>query len=705
MRTLLIDNHDSYTFNLYQLIARVNGAAPTVIRNDVDSTGLDLAGFDNIVISPGPGHPTRSEDFGICADVIATTLIPLLGICLGHQGIVSGEGGLVTRAPAARHGHLTTLRHDGTDLFEGLPETFTAVRYHSSGAAAPLPPTLVATAWAEDGVIMALRHRDRPLWGLQFHPESVAGEFGADLLTRFRAFTPTDRPPNSAPITISRPAAGPDRLVVHTFDRAVNTEAAFRALFGSAEHAFWLDSAHVEPGLARFSHLGADTGPRGELLTYRVGEGQVTVESADGGARTVADTTVFDYLDAQLAARRVEPPADLPFDPACGYVGYFGYELKADCGGRNKHHSPAPDAQWIFADRTVTVDHEAGRTYVVGFDDDEWPAEAVAVLANLPADRPVAAPQAEPVDVEPWLVRDRARYLADVVECQHKLHAGESYELCLTNTARLPADGADGFAVYQRLRAANPAPYGAYLRFPDVQVACSSPERFLRVDREHNVETKPIKGTIRRGATPAEDARLKAELVGSRKNFAENLMILDLLRNDLGRVCEVGSVTVPRMMVAETYATVHQLVSTVHGRLRPEMSVLDCVRACFPGGSMTGAPKQRGMEILDTLETSARGVYSGSLGVLGVTGTADLNIVIRTAVRIGDEWHVGAGGAVVLDSDPAEEYAEMLLKASATVRAVAPGLPANDVDGRAIADDLRSGELPRGTDDNTACRG
>ncbi|HEY4023341.1 MAG TPA: aminodeoxychorismate synthase component I [Pseudonocardiaceae bacterium] len=677
MRTLLIDNYDSYTYNLYQLIARVNGAEPTVVRNDVDRARLDLTAFDNIVISPGPGHPARPEDFGICADVIATATIPLLGVCLGHQGIVTGEGGLVTRAPAARHGHLTTLRHDGTDLFAGLPETFTVVRYHSLCAARPLPATLIPTAWAEDGVIMALRHRDRPLWGLQFHPESVASEFGAELLARFRDRTPTNRAPVCRPVTITRPARGESRLAVRTLDVAVDTETAFTALFDSAPHAFWLDSAHVEPGVARFSHLGADTGPRGELLTYQVGDGEVTVESADGGVHHVRGT-VFDYLDAQLAARRVASLPGLPFDPACGYVGYFGYELKADCGGRNKHQSVIPDARWIFADRTVTVDHETGRTHVVAFDDDdEWLAEAVAVLADLPP----GAPAPSPTDtVEPWLTRDRARYLADIADCQAKLHAGESYELCLTNTARVPARE-DGFTVYRRLRRVNPAPYGAYLRFPDLQVACSSPERFLRIDRDARVETKPIKGTIRRGTTPAEDARLKAELLGSGKNVAENLMILDLLRNDLGRVCEVGSVTVPAMMVAETYATVHQLVSTVHGRLRPGVSVLDCVRACFPGGSMTGAPKLRSMEILDTLETTARGVYSGSIGVLGVTGTADLNIVIRTAVLVGDEWHIGAGGAIVLDSDPAEEYAEMLLKASATLRAVAdfgatsPSLP------------------------------
>jgi para-aminobenzoate synthetase len=674
VRTLLIDNYDSYTYNLAQLVAEVNGVEPTVVHNDVDPSHLDLDAFDNIVISPGPGHPARPEDFGICADVIAKTQVPLLGVCLGHQGIVVGEGGAVDLAPQARHGHLSTITHDGSDLFAGLPETFTVVRYHSLRAAEPVPPTLVPTAWAEDGVIMAVRHRDRPLWGLQFHPESVASEFGKELLTRFRDLTVARSPqPVTARLLARRVEPARYRLHVRTLDVEVDTEAAFGALFGSAPHAFWLDSAHVEPGLARFSHLGADSGPLGELVTYRVGEGQVAISPNNGPPRRLPGT-IFDYLDAELAARRAQPPPDLPFDPACGYVGYFGYELKADCGTGNRHRSADPDAQWIFADRTVTVDHELGRTYVValGEDNEEWLAEAVRVLRGLPAARPIQPVAGVAGDaIEPWLVRDRARYLADIAECQRKLHEGESYELCLTNTACIPAVG-DGFAFYRRLRRANPAPYGAYLRFPDMLVACSSPERFLRIDRDRQVETKPIKGTVRRGGTEAEDARLKAELTSSTKNFAENLMILDLLRNDLGRVCEVASVRVPRMMVAETYATMHQLVSTVRGRLRADVSVVDCVLACFPGGSMTGAPKLRSMEILDTLETTARGVYSGSIGVLGCTGTADLNIVIRTAVRSGAEWQVGAGGAIVLDSDPAEEYEEMLLKAASTLQAATP---------------------------------
>ncbi len=701
MRTLLIDNYDSYTYNLFQLIAEVNGIEPTVVANDVSRTEVpDLDEFDNIVISPGPGHPARPGDFGICADVIAHTRIPLLGVCLGHQGIAVGAGGTVDLAPQARHGHLTKLNHDGADLFEGLPEQFIVVRYHSLCAVEPLPQRVVATAWAEDGVVMGLKHLDRPLWGLQFHPESVASEYGRELLARFRDITAARNNGKRVPLpptTISLATAAPAQLStqppapvqrhadvhydlrVRTLDFAVDTEAVFDALFAGSPSAFWLDSAHVEPGLARFSHLGNGAGPLGETVRYHVGTDQVTVTPANGAPRQVPGT-IFDYLRAELARREVHAP-ELPFDHTCGYVGYFGYELKADCGATNGHRSPYPDAQWIFADRTVTVDHELGRTYLLalrartgdGSGDnsaEQWLRTSADTLAALPAGDPPArrANTSDITLVEPWLTRDRAQYLADVLACQRKLLDGESYEICLTNSVRIPADGT-GLDYYRRLRRSNPAPYGAYLRFGAMEVACSSPERFLRIDRNGVVESKPIKGTVRRGQTPEEDRRLCEELTTSAKTFAENLMIVDLLRNDLGRVCEISSVHVPSLMAAETYTTVHQLVSTVRGMLRDDVSAIDCVRACFPGGSMTGAPKLRTMEIIDSLETTARGVYSGTIGFLGCDGTADLNIVIRTAVLDDGVFHVGAGGAIVLDSDPVEEYEEMLLKAAATLRA------------------------------------
>ncbi|WP_040776140.1 aminodeoxychorismate synthase component I [Nocardia pneumoniae] len=733
MHTLLIDNYDSFTYNLYQLISEVNGVEPTVVRNDEARTvaELGLERFDNVVVSPGPGRPDVPRDVGISAAVISETDLPLLGVCLGHQGIVVAAGGVVAEAPAARHGYLDRIEHDGRDLFDGIPQGFTAVRYHSLSALRPLPNDLEVTALAADGVVMGVRHRTRPQWGVQFHPESIASEFGAALLRNFAKLTAAHRirpsfpgsrgsvevqrevvpvapPPPARPAssetpvplapeqfpaaavgfersreTISAPTEPPPRrafrLHQDVIERAIDTESAFVRLYGNSPTAFWLDSEHVEPGVDRFSFLGDASGPLAEVLRYRVGDGAVTVESSDGHRRTVRGG-ILDFLAAELRTRQLELP-DLPFDFAGGYVGYLGYEVKADCGGTAVHRAPTPDAQWIFADRLVVVDHVGGRTHLLALSDTpetarsgaDWLRDTRETLETLPtwSNPPTLELPPDGDAVAPLLTRGRKRYLADIAVCQERLHAGESYEICLTDSATIPAAAADGLDFYRTLRRCNPAPYAAYLRFDDLDIACSSPERFLKINRHRVVESKPIKGTAPRGASPEQDERLRRELADSPKNRAENLMIVDLLRNDLGRVCEIGSVYVPKLMATEQYATVHQLVSTVRGRLRPEVGVVDCLRACFPGGSMTGAPKLRTCEIIDELETEARGVYSGTIGFLGLGGTADLNIVIRTAVRYDGRWRIGAGGAIVLDSDPADEYREVLLKAAATLRAAA----------------------------------
>jgi para-aminobenzoate synthetase len=696
LRTLLLDNHDSYTFNLFQLIAEVNGTEPTVIVNDDPAlASLRLEEFDNIVISPGPGRPQQPRDVGLVDDLLRRTTLPVLGVCLGHQLIAHVAGATVEAAPEPRHGHLAKVVHTGDDLFEGIPGEFIAVRYHSLCVREPLPPELEVTARADDGVVMALRHRNLPRWGVQFHPESIASRYGLELirnfaeLTRRRRATSTPAGPSAAgaPEPAGTPAADL-RLISAVVPTAADTEAIFGALYEDSANCFWLDSSRVEPGLSRFSFLGDASGPLSEVLTYRLGTGAVKIRDA-GGVR-VTTGSIFDVLEERLRQRRL-PETHLPFDFTGGYVGYFGYELKAECGANPRHTSPTPDAAWIFADRLVAVDHEEGVTYILAVHGPagrdgavDWLDRTAAVLVDL---APASAPESVALgdggtDAAAHLVRDQAGYEADIEECRRQLTRGESYEICLTNKLHVPFAEEDA-AFYRRLRRVNPAPYSAFLRVDDIAVFCSSPERFLKIERDRQVQSKPIKGTAPRHPDPARDAQIAADLAADAKTQAENLMIVDLLRNDLGQVCEIGSVHVDPFMAVESYQTVHQLVSTVRGVLKPDVTPMATVRHCFPGGSMTGAPKQRTMEIIDRLETEARGVYSGTLGFFGLTGGADLNIVIRTAVRQDDRLSIGAGGAIVLGSDTREEYEEMLLKAAAPLRAYRA--PAVSSDSRGVS--------------------
>jgi para-aminobenzoate synthetase len=673
MQTLLIDNYDSFTFNLFQLLAEVNGVEPIVVRNDAASwEELERVHFDNVVISPGPGRPDVESDFGVCAEAIRRCEKPLLGVCLGLQGIGWVEGGEVVQAPEPVHGRVVEIEHDSSPLFAGIPSPFQATRYHSLALKQPLSPTLRETATA-NGVPMAIEHRTRPQWGVQFHPESIATEHGKRLLENFRDLTP--RSPREGPVDFVRnshtKSTRPPTTALKTrrLDAMPDPEAAFVALYGESQSAFWLDSSRPGPR-ARFSFMGDASGPLAEVITHHLG----------------ADESIFDYLDRRTAELRPAEPPNLPFEFDCGFVGYLGYELKAECGYASPHPFEHPDAAFLLADRVIAFDHEAHCIYLLCLhrSEEEEAADAwldtTAHLLNAlrageesgigPTCKWGPIPDSSPSTLA--LSRSRAQYLDNVETSLDHLRAGDSYEICLTNELSLATD-LDPLDLYLRLRRANPAPFSAYLRFGDLTVLSSSPERFLRVSRGGEAEARPIKGTSRRGTTAAEDAHLAAALAADEKNRAENLMIVDLLRNDLGAVCEVGSVEVPQMMAVETYETVHQLVSEVRGRLRPEATTLDAVRSCFPPGSMTGAPKKRTTEILDELEGAARGVYSGAIGWFGLGGAADLSVAIRTIVLADGRATIGAGGAIVLQSDPGREWEEMLLKAAAALRAIDPG--------------------------------
>ena len=700
MRTLLIDNYDSFTYNLYQLLGEVNGQPPVVLHNDSDWAQVRLQDFDAIVISPGPGRPGQPKDFGISADAITQSRLPVLGVCLGHQGIAHLLGGEVGYAPEPMHGRVSQVHHTGADVFAGLPSPFSAVRYHSL-AVLSLPAELEKIAWTEDGVVMGMRHRRRPLWGVQFHPESIKTCFGRELLANFRdlALAPssislvtagTDSPAPSlvagaVRATARTPAPAP-AYRIHDRKLALlpDGEVAYRELFGGSPHSFWLDSSSVIDGLSRFSLMGDGSGPLAEYVTYRAADNTVTVRSSCGAEESVTQP-FFEYLEEQLRRRAMPAPSGLPFGFNLGYVGYLGYEVSPRSGGRESYRADEPDAALLFVDRMLVLDHVERTCYLLALTtaagDDAAIAWLDAVSDRLSSLAVPARAEQDPART-PWLgmtdarVRgiveprhDRDAYLKRIDECLQEIRDGESYEICLTNSITVRAT-IDPLRTYSELRRISPVPYGALLDFPGVAVLSGSPERFISIGADRIAESKPIKGTRPRGETPAEDEELRRDLARNEKDQAENLMIVDLIRNDLNVVCEVGSVHVPRLFNVETYAPLHQLVSTIRGVLRPGESALSCVLAAFPGGSMTGAPKIRTMEIIDRLEEGPRGAYSGALGWFSLSGAADLSIIIRTLVATEGRLSFGVGGAIVALSDPEAEFDETVVKSRPMITAV-----------------------------------
>ncbi len=746
---VVVDNRDSYTYNLVQLLLElsdhevrvVDAGDPAAIG---DCLGWISAGLvSGLVISPGPGHPANLIDFEGSARVLDAALaprsnLPVFGVCLGHQGIALSLGGEVVAAPEAKHGWRSPLRHDGVGLFAGIPQGTLVTRYHSLAVREPLPAGLRVTARSEDGVVQGLEVEGRPVWGVQFHPESIASEHGRQLVANFVAAVdaadavghgPADHAHRDSPdrdgvdatadggasarsevselFVASRLVRGP-----RADGRAAAESAAtivYRDVLRRASASVWVDVPDENGRQARWSIL-ADDAP--------ISDGQSTSEPARV-LRLLGDGS-FEAAQRTLEQMRPVGAEGLAFRG--GLLGYFGYELglrmlglEPTTGGDDNAET-LPDAWWLDPRRAVLVDRATGAVTVIATASTLALAEAAAELFAAEVDAALdnedgvrasrAARSARALasarsarsadsaraldsarasgrvdsgdlpDAGGTLVRgtwrtSREQYAADIARCREYLLAGDSYELCLTNEFRPDTDAdPDALDLFLELRASDPAPYAALLEFDGGAVVSASPERFLRGTTGGDYETKPIKGTAARASDPLVDAAAARDLANDPKVFAENLMIVDLLRNDLGRVCTPGSVHVPSLMAVESYATVHQLVTTVRGSA-PGVPPLDVVRALFPGGSMTGAPKLRSVELLRDIERRDRGVYAGALGVLGADGSTELSIVIRTAVRDARGWSIGAGGAIVLASDPEAETLEVELKASALRRAFA----------------------------------
>jgi para-aminobenzoate synthetase component 1 len=394
--------------------------------------------------------------------------------------------------------------------------------------------------------------------------------------------------------------------------------------------------------------------------------GQTTISRASGNLESSADP--FELIRAELGEMVVQSP-DIPF--AGGALGYWSYDLargnKQLAAGPQVTEEIAQMAVGIY-DWAIVIDHQELEARLVSrLRYPQTEAMLENVLHRINDSMSLATPSA------PFRLQEQAtsnfspdEYRQAYEKVQSYLREGDCYQVNLAQRFTAKASG-DAFPAYQEMRRLSPAPYSAFLNWPQVQILCASPERFLHVQKGR-VETKPIKGTRARATEQGEDARLAKDLLSNPKDRAENLMIVDLLRNDLGKSCAAGSVRVPRLFDLESYSNVHHLVSTVEGRLREGCDALHVLRDCFPGGSITGAPKLRAMEIIEQLEPNRRGVYCGSIGYIGFDGQMDTNIAIRTMVYSHGEISCWAGGGIVADSRCDEEYQETFDKASVMLK-------------------------------------
>ncbi len=518
----------------------------------------------------------------------------------------------------------------------------------------------------------------------------------ADLVVQGHRGTTTPHQVRRALAGLPRwaPAMSPERagrrglsISAERIDHEPSAPGVFAALYGGSLSAVWLDSSNApEPAHTgvldrnRFTVMADDGGRFGQSVTHRAGLTEVTA----GAVTARIHGPFFRWLDGVWGRGSMRAPAGYECGFALGWLGYLGYELKRETGGSSLPAAALPDAALVFAGRAVVIDHQEHCTFLLTLGD--GPADPGTQTWLDTARRAVlgstdSAPGPAPREVPVFSVRDnRAAYLEKIKQSQEEIGEGNTYEVCLTTRleARLE-EPVDPLPLYLALRGANPAPFAHLLRFPGVALASTSPERFLKLGADGSLRAEPIKGTRRRSADPREDDALKEELSASLKDRAENIMIVDLLRNDLSHFAVPGSVTVSRLCAIETYATVHQMVSTIDARLRPGSSRAEAVSSAFPAGSMTGAPKISTMAILDRLEQAPRGAYSGAAGYFSLTGAADLAVVIRTLVLEDDgaatHLSLGVGGAVTADSVPAEEWEEVRTKAYGVLSALGAVFP------------------------------
>lgn len=745
-RILLIDAYDSFTHNLSSLVSLATGATVHIIHIDtfahIDALLPFLCSFHAVVIGPGPGSPENDTDVGIIKDIWhldAAHVLPVFGVCLGLQSLCLAFGGRIERLGVVKHGLTSPISHTGTGLFAGVGSV-DAVRYHSLHAVPPSPTAIVPLAWTTDEngrVLMAARHAHHPFYAVQYHPESICTEGGgARVIANFwrlacewnrdhRVQRVVDLPPSWGVPAVEQSLLEQQlewehaRGIVQTRHRMTEVRTvevgtrgfeAWRVcemldVMGSREFVL-LDSA-AAPG--RWSIIAVLTPNLTQHISYSVGDSHATLSRIGSSVAPVKldlgetyDGSIWRFLAKYMAARRaVGGIEEVPFWG--GLVGYFNYEIGVaalDVPIRPRLESVGarrPDVNLAFAERSIVVDGHTGRMYIQTLlgeeSDDGWLEDTkrrIQQEADMLLTPPLTPTSAHhtyllpPAKLTPTVhPPHKASYIAKVLEAQSHLAAGDSYELCITaQTAILQprATAPHPWHIYTSLRRRNAAPYGAYLRLGATTLLSSSPERFLSWTRRGTCQLRPIKGTVRK--TPTTTVALATAILNTPKERAENLMIVDLIRHDLHRVVGPTSVHVSQLMAVEEYATVFQLVSVIEGTLTGAATGFDVLATSLPPGSMTGAPKKRSVELLQTIEETERGVYSGVAGYWSVCGAGDWCVVIRSAVRYDEEvvtggregdcdvWRIGAGGAVTALSKAEDEWEEMETKLSMFTPAV-----------------------------------
>ncbi|MDO6525263.1 anthranilate synthase component I family protein [Motilimonas sp. 1_MG-2023] len=466
------------------------------------------------------------------------------------------------------------------------------------------------------------------------------------------------------------------KMDVERYARQLDVVDVFESVYKKYEYSFILQSSKVVPGFSRYSMTGASIGKHMSVLKSNVADGYTEEIRADGAK--VFNQNIFELLKEKMTKFQSNFEHDaLPFNS--GYLGFFGYEALNLTAGVKCHTSPNDDVMMMMPTSFVVVDHLVGDSYFCTIHTDGMgvcdvmPA-ADEILSAVSSDLKAAQVERLQIDeVYRYLTENaklnfgKQQYIDAIDTCKSYIKSGDSYEICLSNKVEF-FNEIDTWQVYKLLSATSPAPHSSYIKTPDTRIASASPERFLSIDKCGLIEAKPIKGTMPRGATLEEDEAIKEALRNSQKDIAENLMIVDLMRNDISKCCHGATVAVPKLFDIESYSHYHQMVSTVQGMIN--IPPVDAFFHLFPGGSMTGAPKVRTLEIIDEIESSWRGVYSGAIGYFAFNGAADFSIVIRSLTENQGKCSIGVGGAITYLSDNQSEFEETLIKLTPLISAI-----------------------------------